>query len=253
MYFCKKINGMEKNTDSNPMKTIPITQWAPEDRPREKMLAQGKKSLTDSELIAILLRTGIQGTSAIDLAKLLLQRNNNSLTELARLEAKDLAEGFKGMGMAKAISVLAALELGNRMLKEHRENKDEIIRSSQDLFHYIAPRIVDLPHEEFWAVYLNQRNKVSWIQRIGMGGLTQTTVDLRIIFKVALEHNAVAVAVAHNHPSGQLQPSQADKELTQRLADAGNILHIKLIEHLIVGILPEGKQDYFSFSENGFL
>ncbi len=244
---------MSKSTDNNRTKSMPITQWAPEDRPREKMLTQGKKSLTDSELIAILLRTGIQGTSAIDLAKLLLQRNNNSLTNLARLEVNDLTDSFKGMGMAKAVTVLAALELGNRMLKEDRENKDEIIRSSQDLFRYIAPRLIDLPHEEFWAIYLTQRNKVSWIQRIGMGGLTQTTVDLRIIFKAALEHNAVAVAVAHNHPSGQLRPSQNDKELTQRIADAGNILHVKLIEHLIVGILPEGKRDYFSFSENGLL
>ena len=244
---------MSKSNESTPTATIPITQWAPEDRPREKMLTQGKKSLTNSELIAILLRTGIQGASAIDLAKQLLQRNNNSITDLARMEVKDLTETYKGMGMAKAVTVLAALELGNRMLKEVHENKDEIIRSSQDLFHYIAPRLIDLPHEEFWAIYLTQRNKVSWIQRIGMGGLTQTTVDLRILFKVALEHNAVAIAVAHNHPSGQLHPSQCDKDLTKRIADAGSILHIKLIEHLIVGIIPEGKLDYFSFSENGLL
>lgn len=244
---------MAKSTETTPVRTIPITQWAPEDRPREKMLSQGKKSLTDSELIAILLRTGIQGTSAIDLAKLILQQNGNKLTDLARLEVNDLTERYKGMGMAKAVTVLAALELGNRMLREERENKEDIIRGSQDLFHFIAPKIIDLPHEEFWAVYLNQRNKVSWIQRIGLGGLTQTTVDLRIIFKAALEHNAVALAVAHNHPSGQLRPSLPDKELTKRISEAGNILHIKLIEHIIVGILPDGKHDYFSFSENGLL
>ena len=244
---------MANSNDLTPNKTIPITQWAPEDRPREKMLSQGKKSLTDSELIAILLRTGIKGASAIDLAKLILQRNNNSITNLARLEVADLTDSFKGMGMAKAVTVLAALELGNRMLKENRENKDEIIRNSEDLFRFIAPRIIDLSHEEFWAIYLTQRNKVVWIQRIGMGGLTQTTVDLRIIFKAALEHNAVALAVAHNHPSGQLRPSQADKDLTRRIAEAGNIMHIKLMEHLIVGIAPEGKRDYFSFTENGLL
>jgi DNA repair protein RadC len=244
---------MANSNDLTPNKTIPITQWAPEDRPREKMLSQGKKSLTDSELIAILLRTGIKGASAIDLAKLILQRNNNSITNLARLEVADLTDSFKGMGMAKAVTVLAALELGNRMLKENRENKDEIIRNSEDLFRFIAPRIIDLSHEEFWAIYLTQRNKVVWIQRIGMGGLTQTTVDLRIIFKAALEHNAVALAVAHNHPSGQLRPSQADKDLTRRIAEAGNIMHIKLMEHLIVGIGPEGKRDYFSFTENGLL
>lgn len=244
---------MDKSKDSTNTKTIPITQWAPEDRPREKMHAQGKKSLTDSELIAILLRTGIQGTSAIDLAKLILQQNGNRLTDLARLEVNDLTERYKGMGIAKAVTVLAALELGNRMLREERENKEDIIYNSQDLFHFVAHRIIDLPHEEFWAVYLNQRNKVSWIQRIGMGGITQTTVDLRIIFKAALEHNAVALAVAHNHPSGRLNPSNADKELTRRITEAGNLLHIKLIEHIIVGILPDGKHDYFSFSENGLL
>lgn len=242
---------MATNDDTN--RPIPITQWAPEDRPREKMLAGGKKSLTDSELIAILLRTGVRGMSAIDLAKLILQRNGNSFTNLARLEINDLVANFKGMGTAKAVTILAALELGNRMLKEERENKDEIIRSSQDLFHFVAPRIIDLPHEEFWAVYLAQSNKVVWVQRIGMGGITQTTVDLRIIFKVALEHNAVAVAVAHNHPSGNLTPSQPDKDLTRRIADAGNIMQVRLIEHMIVGILPNGKRDYFSFSENALL
>ena len=127
------------------------------------------------------------------------------------------------------------------------------IENSEDLFHLIAPKIIDLPHEEFWAVYLNQRNKVTWKQRIAAGGITQTTVDLRIIFRSALEHNAVALAVAHNHPSGNLQPSSVDKELTRRIHEAGNIMQVRLLDHIIVGISPSGKRDYYSFTESGLL
>ncbi|MBR1833920.1 MAG: DNA repair protein RadC [Bacteroidales bacterium] len=232
---------------------LPINLWAEEDRPREKMLSQGKKSLTDSELIAILLRTGVTGTSAIDLAKQLLQLSNNSLTELSRMEINDLKKAHKGLGMAKAVTVLAALELGNRMMREAREVKEDIVHGSEDLFHYIGPTIWDLPNEEFWAIYLNQRNKVVRRLRIGSGGLTQTTVDLRIIFREALQYNAVAIAVAHNHPSGSLAPSSVDKDLTRRIEQAGKILSIKLVDHLIVGILPEGQPGYYSFTEHGLL
>jgi DNA repair protein RadC len=244
---------MSHDNDYTGSHSLPITQRPKEDRPREKMLASGKKSLTDSELLAILIRTGIPGASAIEIAMSILQQSDNRLTELARMEVSDLQRCHKGLGTTKAITVLAALELGNRMLKEEKESKDDIIKNSHDLFLYIGSSIMDLPNEEFWAVYLNQRNKVVWKQRIGSGGLTQTTVDLRIIFRAALEHNAVAVGVAHNHPSGSLKPSTADKELPRRIAEAGKILNIRLIEHLIVGILPEGKPDYYSFSENGLL
>lgn len=244
---------MDSDKESLTPKSIPITKWRKEDRPREKMQIQGKKSLTDSELIAILLRTGIKGASAIDLAKSILHQTDGQLTELARLEVGDLQKIHKGLGVAKAVTVLAALELGNRMLKENSDNTDNIVHDSGDLFRVAADSIINLPHEEFWAVYLTQRRKVSWKQRIGMGGLTQTTVDLRIIFRAALEHNAISVAVVHNHPSGRLQPSQPDKDLTKRIADAGKLLNINLIDHLIVGVLPNGKQDYFSFADNGLL
>ena len=244
---------MDSDNEIHTPNSLPMNKWEKADLPREKMLSQGKKSLSDSELIAILLRTGVKGTSAIDLAKSILHQAGGRLTELARLEVGDLQNNHKGLGMAKAVSVLAALELGNRMLKENSENRENTINNSDDLFHHIAPRIIDLPHEEFWAIYLTQRNKVSWEQRIGAGGLTQTTVDLRIIYRTALEHNAVSVAVAHNHPSGRLQPSQPDKELTRRIAEAGKLLHIKLIDHIIVGVLPSGKRDYFSFADNGLL
>lgn len=244
---------MEDFNETSNQSTLPISQWASEDRPREKMLNLGKKSLTNSELIAILLRTGIHGCSAIDLAKKLLLRNNGKITDLARLEVNDLTKEYKGLGMAKAVTVLAALELGNRMLKEEKEGKEEVIKSSEDMYRFIAPKIIDLPNEEFWAIYLNQRNKVTYYQRIASGGLTQTTVDLRIIFKTALENKAVALAVAHNHPSGKLFPSNPDKELTQKIASAGEILSIKLIDHIIVGINDLGKPDYYSFTENGLL
>ena len=244
---------MNSENEPTSLRNIPITQRPIEDRPREKMLAHGKKSLTDSELLAILIRTGIPGASATEIAMNILQQANGSITELARMEINDLRRLHKGLGTTKAITVLAALELGNRMLKEEKENKEDIIGNSQDLFHFIAHRIIDQPHEEFWAVYLNQRNKVTWNQCIASGGLTQTTVDMRILFRAALEHNAVKLAVAHNHPSGNLQPSNADKELTRRIAEAGNALQVKLLDHIIVGINPNGKRDYYSFSESGLL
>lgn len=244
---------MAKDNESNEQKSFPITQWAEEDRPREKMLAQGKKALTDSELIAILLRTGVKGTSAIDLAQKILANNKNRVTELARLEVADLTTHYKGLGTAKAVTILAALELGTRMLKEANNDKEDLIKSSDDLFHYIAPLIIDLSNEEFWAIYLNSRNKVIKSQRISIGGYTQTSVDIRVLFKGALENGAIALAVAHNHPTGHLEPSKADKELTQRISAAGETLNIKLMDHLIVGIRPDGRRDYYSFTENGLL
>lgn len=244
---------MNSTDDKDSPLSIPITQWASEDRPREKMASLGKKNLTDSELLAILLRTGLPGASAIDIAKKILQKTNGCLTDLARLEITDLKGVCKGLGEAKAVTILAALELGNRMLKEEREHHDDIVHTSQDFFHYIAPNLIDLPHEEFWAIYLNQRNKILGRQRIAAGGITQTTVDLRIIFRHALDYNAVALAVVHNHPSGNLHPSQQDKDLTKQISQAGKIMNIKLLEHIIVGILPEGRADYFSFTENGLL
>ena len=232
-------------------KNLPITQWPEEDRPREKMVTHGKKNLTNSELIAILLRTGVRGSSAITLAQQILDKSKNRLTDLARLEVSDLK--FSGIGTAKAVTVMAALELGNRMLRENLESQETIVGNSRDLFHFLGPDIIDLPHEEFWAVYFNIRNKVSWKQRIAEGGLTSTSVDMRRLFAPAIEHKAVALAVAHNHPSGSLRPSTADKELTRRINEAGKILEIKLFDHIIVGVTPSGVRDYFSFSENGLL
>lgn len=236
---------------SDDTKNLPITQWPKEDRPREKMIALGKKSLTNSELVAILLRTGLPGVSAIQLAQQILSTSGNRLIDLARLEVSDLRS--KGIGPAKAVSVMAALELGNRMLREDVENRETVLKDSRDLFRFFASRMADLDHEEFHAVYLNMRKKVSWNQKIAEGGIDNTTVDMRRLFAPAVEHRAVAVAVAHNHPSGSLKPSAQDKELTRRIIEAGKILNVKLFDHIIVGITPEGRHDYFSFLENGLL
>ena len=236
---------------SDETKNLPITQWPKEDRPREKMMTLGKKSLTNSELIAILLRTGIPGASAMQLAQQILSSAGNRLIDLARLEVSDLRA--KGIGPAKAVAVMAALELGNRMLRENLESRETVISSSLDLFHFFAPLIADIDHEEFHALYLNKRGKVSWNQKIAEGGLDITTVDLRRLFAPAVEHRAVSIAVAHNHPSGSLRPSTHDTQLTRRIIEAGKILDIKLFDHVIVGINPQGKHDYFSYAENGLL
>lgn len=230
-------------------KHLPISEWDKEDRPREKMVLNGKKSLSNSELLAILLRTGVKGTSALAMAQQLLQRTDGRLSGLARMEVTDL-QSIGGLGMAKATAVMAALELGNRMLDENEADKSEYVRNVRELFKTISHKIIDLPHEEFWMVLTSARNRVIWKQCIGSGGITQTTVDLRLMFRAAVEHGAVAMGVAHNHPSGDLTPSKSDKDLTQRITNACNTLGIKFLDHLIIGITPEGKREYYSFYES---
>lgn len=229
---------------------ITLKQWANEDKPREKMMAKGKKELTNAELLAILLRTGARGQSVMALARELLASADNSLSNLSRLSVAELRHGHKGLGETKAVTVMAALELGYRMLSESKGKQEHFMRESRDIFNYIAPLILDLPHEEFWAIYLNNRNKVLFRQRIAAGGITETTVDLRILFRTALEKNAVAIALAHNHPSGTLQPSKSDKELTTRVLNAGKVLNIALVDHLVVGIGADNQPNFFSFFDN---
>ena len=243
---------MDSNENNQRGDHLPINQWATDDMPREKMEKNGKKSLTNSELLAILLRTGVKGHSAVDVAQQLLDQCDHRLNDLARLEINDLSK-MHGLGLAKSATILAALELGSRMISEERERKDAYIRNADDLFRLLSDKMLDLPNEEFWAVYLAANNRVKSIRQIAKGGLTQTTVDLRIIFRYALESNAIALAVAHNHPSGTLTPSAADKDLTRRIAEAGKVMSIHLVDHLILGITPSGRRDYFSFSEDGLL
>lgn len=236
----------------NEKKSLTLKEWADEDKPREKMLTKGKKELTNAELIAILLRSGLRGKSVVEVAKEVLSRSNNSLTTLSQMEFKQLSS-IKGLGKAKATTLMAALELGWRMHGEMGTDKEVIISDSQSLFNYMAPLLADLDHEEFWAVFLSNRGKVLGRQRISMGGLTTTPVDLRIIFRYALEYKAVSIMVAHNHPSGSLNVSAQDKAVTKKISESGQLLEIKLLEHIIIAIGPTGKADYYSFHENGYL
>lgn len=250
MYLCIEI--IDTQRDMEAKKYLSVKEWADEDRPREKMLLHGKKELTNAELIAILLRSGVTGKSVVDVAKEILHLTDNRLTTLSRMDYKQLAS-IKGLGKAKATTLLAALELGWRMQSELINDKELIISNSTELFNYMKPILADLDHEEFWVVYLTTHNRVIARQRIAMGGQTETLVDPRIVFRGALESKAVKIAALHNHPSGSIRPSAEDRRLTQRLVEAGKLLQIELTEHLIIAITHTGQPDYYSFHDEGLL
>lgn len=233
-------------------KKLTLKEWADEDKPREKLLQRGRKELTNTELLAILLRSGVPGQSVVELAKQILDDCENDLHRLSKISVEELNR-YKGMGDAKSITLVAALELGRRLLDERNSRQIERITSSEEFFQYIAPKIADLQQEEFWVLFLDARSKIIDRKCIAKGGITQTVVDIRVIFKLALEKNAVKIMITHNHPSGDLNPSQLDKDLTQQIANAGRLLHITLVDHLIVGIRNDNTTDYFSFSESGLI
>lgn len=223
-----------------------IPAWAEEDRPREKMLLKGKHALSDAELLAILIGSGTIGESAVTLAQRILGSVENNLHELGKRTLKDL-QRFKGVGEAKAISIAAALELGRRrQLSDLRERPR--ITGSRDAFNVIAPMLTDLHHEEFWLLLLNKANEVFARERLSTGGMSGTVVDVKLAFKAALDSRAAAVIAIHNHPSGNLQPSQADVELTRKLRQAGILLDLPLLDHLIVS-----ERGYYSFADEGSL
>lgn len=228
------------------MEKLTIKSWALDDRPREKLLAKGKNALSDAELIAILIGSGNRNESAVALSKRILQSVDGNINALAKLSVEKLIE-FKGIGEAKAISIITALELGKRRQLETALEKPKI-NSSKAVFNVMQPIIGDLPHEEFWVLFLNNSNKVLAKSQISKGGLTATIVDVRLLFKRALELASVGIIVCHNHPSGKLQPSNADKQITQKIKNAGVTLDIKLLDHLIVT-----EKDYFSFADEGAL
>lgn len=231
---------------SNENKHFSIKNWSEDDQPREKLLYKGKNVLSDAELIAILIGSGSRNESAVDLCKRILQQNNNQLHQLQKQTIQQLMQ-FKGIGEAKAITIVAALELAKRLqLSETKELTK--INSSADACKLMQSLIGDLPHEEFWVLLLNNSNKVVYKLQLSKGGLTQTIVDIRLIYKTALEHLATAIILIHNHPSGQLNPSQADNDITQKIKKAGNTLDIKLLDHLIIT-----QKDYFSFADEGIL
>lgn len=221
-----------------------IANWSEDDKPREKLMLKGKSALSDAELIAILIGSGSRNESAVDLSKRILASVDNNLNSLGKLTVSQLIQ-FKGIGEAKAISIISAMELGRR---RRAEEAVELIKitSSKMIFEIMQPLIGELPHEEFWIVYLNNSNKILSKSQLSKGGITGTLVDVRLVFKNALEMGATALILCHNHPSGTLVPSDADKQITKKLKSAGDSLEIKVLDHLIVT-----ENSYFSFVDEG--
>lgn len=215
----------------------PINQWAEDDRPREKLSLKGKAALSDAELLAILLGSGTVSVSAVDLAKQILASANNNLHELAKLSLKDLMK-FKGIGDAKAITIVSALELGRRR-KNSEPQKRTKITASTDVYEIMSPYLLDARREEFWVLLLNRANEVIRTEKISEGGVSGTVADPKLIFKAALDHLASSLILVHNHPSGNLKPSQADLQMTQKMKEAGKFLEIPVLDHVI-------------FTDNGF-
>jgi len=223
-----------------------IKSWAEEDRPREKLLLKGKNALSDAELIAILIGSGNKTETAVELSKRILASVNNDLNQLAKLNLTDLMQ-FNGIGEAKAISIAAALELGRRR-KESTEEKKIKIGSSKNAYEAINDVLSDLPHEEFWVLYLNRKNEIIKRENISKGGVTGTVADGKIIFKNAVNLLASSVILCHNHPSGNLSPSQADIQLTKKMKEIGVLMDTPVIDHIIVG-----NNNYFSFADENLL
>ena len=227
-------------------KNMTIKMWAKEDRPREKMLLKGRAVLSDSELIALLIGSGNNRQSAVDLSKAILNSVDNDLGKLSKLTVKELMK-FNGVGEAKAISISAALELGRR--KRAASRKEECrITTSRDVHELMLGYFEDLPHEEFWVVLLNRGNIVLDKKNISRGGVSGTVADPKIIFKLAIEHLASAIILCHNHPSGNLFPSEADIKLTKQMVESGNMLGIPVLDHLIIS-----DKGFYSFTDEGII
>lgn len=219
---------------------------AEDDRPREKFLLKGKTSLSDSELLAIILGSGNNEDSAVELARKILASVGNNWQNLSKLSIKDLMK-FKGIGEAKAISVAATLEIGRRKASQETPEKTSI-SSAKDSYNIFSQHLSDLRTEEFWAIFLNQKNQIVYKTQISKGGISGTLVDVRVLFRIALEHFATSIIVAHNHPSGSLKPSLEDIQITKNIKNAGEILNVTLLDHLIIG-----DNSFFSFAEEGLL
>lgn len=231
---------------SGEKQNIGIRSWAEEDRPREKLLGKGRHILSEAELIAILIGSGSKNETAVELSKRILASTANNLNELGKLSVKDLLK-FKGIGEAKAISIVAALELGRRRREADLLKKDKI-SCSKDVFDIMNVKMADLPHEEFWLLLLNRANMVVKKELISRGGVAGTVVDTKIIFKSAVENYASSIIICHNHPSGNLKPSEADIRITKTIKEAGKIMEVPLFDHLII---TDG--GYYSFADEGLL
>ncbi|MBE9586752.1 DNA repair protein RadC [Mucilaginibacter sp. JRF] len=225
---------------------ISIKAWAEEDRPREKLSGQGRRSLTDAELIAILIGSGSRDESAVELSKRILHHYENDLNKLGKASISELCK-FKGVGEAKAISIIAALEVGRRR-NETESKPPEEVKGSNDVFKLMRRHLMDLNHEEFWIVLLSRSSKVLSKELVSRGGISGTVADPKIIFYMALQQQASAIILIHNHPSGNLKPSQLDIDLTKKVANAGKMLDINVLDHLIIT-----DKGYFSFADEGLL
>jgi len=226
--------------------SIKITDWAVEDRPREKLIRKGISTLSDAELLAILISSGTRKKSAVDLGRELLGSVSNNLNSLGKLSVSDLLK-FRGIGPARAVTISAALELGRRRNMAELPDAGQI-RCSKDAADIFFPLLADLPHEEFWILFLNRSNRVIDRMKISQGGVSGTVTDVRIIMKKAVEWLASGIIVCHNHPSGNMNPSDADSKITGKIKDAGSIMDIQLLDHIIIS----GK-DYYSFADNGLI
>jgi len=228
-------------------KHLTIREWSEEDRPREKMILKGASSLSDAELLAILIGSGTKRESAVDLAKRIMSVCHQNINELARLDVTELIRKFRGIGQARAVTIVAALEIGRRRKTREAVEKKKVV-SSTDLQELFEPILMDLLHEEFWVVLLDGGNKVIEKKRITQGGQQYTVVDIPMILKTAIEARAISIAVAHNHPSGQNIPSREDDKITQRIKSGCEAIGLRFIDHLIIA---RGK--YFSYSDEGKL
>lgn len=226
--------------------SLSIKSWAEEDRPREKLMMQGRQSLTDAELVAILIASGNDTDSAVELSKKILNSVGENLNELGKLSINDLKK-FKGIGEAKAITIIAALELGRRRQATEAVVRDKIM-SSRQAYEIFQPHLSDLSYESFYVLYLNRANKMIWKERMSTGGIAGTVVDTKMILRTAIEKLSSSIFIAHNHPSGNLKPSESDVKISRTLQSACNLIDIKLLDHLIIG-----DKDYFSFHDEGMM
>ena len=242
-FICRLANQMVKFFQME-LNNFSIKHWSEDDKPREKLMLKGKSVLSDAELIAILIGSGSRNESAVDLSKRILASVDHNLNALGKLSIAQLTN-FKGIGEAKAISIIAATELGRRRKSEEVVELTKIT-SSKAVFEVMQPIIGELTHEEFWVLFLNNSNKILFKAQLSKGGMTGTVIDTRIVFKIALEQNATSIILSHNHPSGKLQPSEADIQITKKIKSAGQQLDIPVLDHIIIT-----ERGYYSFADEG--
>lgn len=226
-------------------KKLSIKKWAKDEQPREKLLQRSVSALSLNELIAILLRSGSDGESALELARRIMADHNNDLNTLARKGVKELTNSYRGIGLAKAAAIVAAMEIGRRRKPDSSRTRSRI-GCSQDAYRYISPFMQDLEHEEFWVIYLSHGNYTQGCKCLSSGGMDGTVIDVRMLFRGALDMKATSILIAHNHPGGTLYPSIYDEMITQKIYEGGALLDIQLFDHIIIG-----DNDYYSFADEG--